>query len=151
MDLYTPERIMESKKIAKHLSLKMPEDFLRTEAETLCRICNGIGPEKWKRKYRLFATFILRNFQEAAMIHDFRYFQSDGKRESRKRYDEEFYRNCLILLHNKYPYWKLWLFPVKIWAFLKIRIAKQLLQIFGASAYLSAYDNRKEKENASFQ
>lgn len=151
MDIYTPEKIMELKENALRLFLKMPEEFRHAERETLCRICNGIAPEKWKRKYRLFATFILRNFQEAAMIHDFRYFQSDGKRESRKIYDTEFYENCLILLHHKYPFWKLWLFPVKIWAYFKIRIAKQLLQIFGASAYLSACEHRKEKENASFQ
>ena len=151
MTVYTPEKLIELKENALRLFLKMPEGFRLAKAENLCRICNGVGPERWSRKCRLFATFILRNFQEAAMIHDFRYFYSDGERNSRKIYDTEFYENCLILLHHKYPSWKLWLLPVKLLAYLKIRIAGRLLQIFGASAYLSAYEYRKEKENASFQ
>ena len=151
MRFYTPGKIELLRKNILRLSLKFPEGFLLADTENLCRICNGIGPESWKRKYRFTATFILRNYQEAAMIHDYCYTFSDGKSESRKYYDSLFYENCLLLLHYYYPNWKIWLFPLKVYAFCKICAAKRLLQIFGASAYLSAFEKRKEKENASFQ
>lgn len=152
MTLYTKEQILILRENACKIALSMPEDFLSADPEKLSRICNGIGPERWKRKYRILATFIWRNFQEAAMIHDYRYSLSDGKKASRQKYDQEFYNNCLLLLHHKYPRWKIWTLPAKMYAYVKILLAEKLLKIFGACAYLYAYEKRKEKiEDDSFQ
>ncbi|MEA4863528.1 MAG: hypothetical protein VB042_09495 [Victivallaceae bacterium] len=55
------------------LDLVMPPGFDECPAETLRRVYNGIGPDRFPRWLRKLVTWLLRPFEGAALIHDWEY------------------------------------------------------------------------------
>jgi len=66
---------------------------------------NGIGPESLPQELRDRVTKYLALFAPAALIHDFRYDQSDGTKAAWKLANYEFFANCLRLIREKFAWY----------------------------------------------
>ncbi|MEA4863392.1 MAG: hypothetical protein VB042_08805 [Victivallaceae bacterium] len=55
------------------LEFSTPEGFGLTPAPTLRAVYNGIGPDRWSRRFRKITTAILAWFEPSALIHDWEY------------------------------------------------------------------------------
>lgn len=130
MFCYTLQEIIRLKETALLLDLLMPENFFLSPPEKLLKICNGIGPDSWNLFWRKSATFLLKEFQEAAMIHDFCYTYSDGREENRLLYDWQFCMNCHTLLQYRYPYRKIWKNGKMLTGYCKLFLSGLLLFFF---------------------
>ncbi len=141
--MYKVIEMIEMRRRANALNLAAQRGFWIDNASRLASICNGFGPDRWSEKAREVMTWIWRNFQEAAMIHDWEYEHSDGLEASCNEADERFYTNCKILLADLYPAWKVWLLPVRAIAFVKIRLAYNALRLYGLDAWIEAYKRKR--------
>ena len=92
-------------------------DFIsRFDCETIRREYNGIGPEFFNPKLRAKVTEFLAIFEPAAVIHDMRNFESDGKRSAFDYANWEFLENCRKCAAAEYQWeWKRPLRILKRW------------------------------------
>lgn len=66
---------------------------------------NGIGPESLPQELRDKVTKYLALFAPAALIHDFRYDQSDGSLLMWKLANYEFFVNSFLLARERYAWY----------------------------------------------
>lgn len=134
---------LELRMQARRLGLKAPDAFWTYgDIETLNRLWNGYGPDRWPECVRDVMTWIYRNFEASALIHDFGYTFSDGSTDGWQVEDDRFYENLEIQRDTLYPWSKPWLYPLRAWATIKIRAAKLALDMGGYTAYLDAFRRR---------
>lgn len=105
MAFKTIDEINELRSLAVNAELMGSEWLYGYDAEVLAREYNGIGPEWAGEKFRSVATRHFELFEPAALIHDMRNYVSDGSEESFHKANLEFYRNCILLAKQKYPFW----------------------------------------------
>ena len=134
---------LELRMQARRLGLDAPGEFWTFgDIEALNRLWNGYGPDKWPECVRAVMTWIYRNFEASALIHDFEYTFSDGSTEGWQVTDDRFYKNLKTQRDELYPWFSPWLLAHRAAATLKIRAAKLALDMGGYTAYLDAFRRR---------
>lgn len=108
-----------------------------TDAQ-LDAIWNGYGPDRWPASIRALMTWLYRNFQASASIHDVRYEFSDGTKSGWHLADDEMAENLRLQLDALYPLSRPWLRPLRWWAQKKITAANIALAAGGFQAYRDA-------------
>lgn len=89
------------------LDLSGVELFAQLGANVIRKEYNGIGPEFLPDELRAKLTTWLSIFEPAALIHDLRFFQSDGMRWAFNYANREFLDNCRRCANDAYP-WYSW-------------------------------------------
>jgi len=118
-------------------------DFIsRFDCETIRREYNGIGPEFFNPKLRAKVTEFLAIFEPAAVIHDMRNFESDGKRSAFDYANWEFLENCRKCANAAYPWWS--------WKRYRARAVAKILYDFvsgapGWKAWMDCYEKTQTK------
>lgn len=134
---------LELKLQARRLGLKAVEGFWTfLDVDALNRLWNGYGPDRWPVCVRSVMTWIYRNFEASALIHDWDYTFADGTIMGWQTADDRFYENLRIQRDKLYPWSKPWLYPFRILATAKIRSAKLALDLGGYTAYAAAFTRR---------
>lgn len=137
---YSITEIQTIKLTAKRQQLQAPEEFWLTSANNLQTILNGYGPDSWSESARDALTWIYRNYQESAAIHDVRYDMATGQEVDRVVADNEFLENLKTQWSYKYG-WTRWGNPVAIYGYIKINLAYKAVELFGSKNY-----NKQEGE-----
>ncbi|MFI3290642.1 MAG: hypothetical protein R3Y46_02050 [Opitutales bacterium] len=96
---------------------------------------NGTGADSMSDSQRKILSFMLK-LRETVGMHDLDYYLSDGTLRGWKWADTRFYENGRIEIRAR---WKVYN-PYRYLMFVKLRIAKYLLDKAGATAYKSAYE-----------
>lgn len=146
---YTPAQVEEIRLSAKRLGMLADPRYWNASADDLAQICNGYGPDMWSDSERGSATWIYRNFAEAATIHDFDFKFSDGKPETLRDVNARFARNNSLKLAALYPMSKPWLYGHRAVAWCKITAAYEILVLGSDAAWKSAHD-RYSREDCAY-
>jgi len=124
--------------------LKAPAAFWQASEELVASIYNGAGPDSFPEAVNLlfrvicltdadganedaraFLTFMLRIFELAFVIHDFRYQFSDRSRSGFELANQEMLDNMDILLNAAYPMWQFWWHFERAYWWTKMELAYQ--------------------------
>jgi len=73
MDYGTLEQVECLRDLVAERNLSAPARFWDTPPETLHRVYNGIGPDRWSARFRASVTALLERYEEEALIHDWEY------------------------------------------------------------------------------
>lgn len=125
------------------LNLERPESFDRLSDVELDAIYNGFGPDAWPESLRAVATWWYRHFEPSAGIHDVEYEFSTGSKEDWSAADGRFGRNNSVILADRYPLRKFWLWPERAAAWVKKDLADRLLAVGGWEAYEAAFERQR--------
>lgn len=90
---------------SKSLKLIGLDFILGFNIDDICNAYNGIGPQFLPEKLRDKVTSFLGIFEPAALVHDLRFEQSDGTRQSFDYANAEFVANCNKCAKNEYAWW----------------------------------------------
>lgn len=133
--MYTIDDIKLQLGVVRAAMLSAPREMFKESAERLRQICNGVGTESMPEAVRKVLTTAYKCAEASAIVHDYRYTQSDGTPERRQAADDEFLHNGLQEARFRYPWysWRRW------WAERKILIAYRALQEFGDGAWCIAF------------
>lgn len=126
------------RKQAQALGLKRPPIFDALTVDQLEAIWNGYGPDRWGERERGCMTWLYRNFQASACVHDVCYEFSDGTKSGWHAADDMMAENLQTQLDALYPSAKWWLRPLRWWAQKKITAANVALAVGGFEAYKAA-------------
>lgn len=119
--------------------LSVPPEMLETSAETLCKVCNGIGAEWMSERSRAILTRALKYCEASAAIHDFEY---DAQLFSREVADERFLLNSLREVRHAFPQWWNW----RRWLGERAALAAYaVLQRTGKVAWALAFFDKNKK------
>ena len=124
---------------AEKFNLKFSVEIFDQLPERLCKICNGVGcehPEHIPPALRKALNRILVFAECSVMLHDWDYFNSDGKEESRKKADKQFRANMLDEIEGRNPRFK-WL---KQWLALR---AYEAVRKYGRADWCIAFAESK--------
>jgi hypothetical protein len=146
---YTQEEIERIRNSAKRLCMIADPRYYNSELSDLVQVCNGYGPDMWSDSLRGTATWLYRNFPEAASIHDWDFKFSDGKPETLRVVNMRFRENNKTKLNSIYPLSKPWLWPLRAVAWCKVETAFRALEIGSETAWKSAYE-RYGKEDCRY-
>ena len=93
-----------SELIARAVALNLSGSVFVAEhsVDEVRKAYNGVGPQFLPPRLRDFVTKTLGLFEPAAMIHDFRFDQSDGSRAAFDFANREFVENCTKLAYDRY-------------------------------------------------
>lgn len=133
--MYTTDEIKLLLGVIRDAKLSAPREMFQESAERLRQICNGVGAESMPEAVRKVLTRAYKCAEASAIVHDYRYTQSDGTPERQQAADDEFLQNGLQearFRHSWYS-WRRW------WAERKILIAYRALQEFGECAWCIAF------------
>ena len=64
---------LEVREKVLELELRLPRGFKRCPINTLAKVYNGLGPDRFPEWLRRVITWLLAIFRPAAMPHDYRY------------------------------------------------------------------------------
>ena len=103
--MYTMEEIEELVGKIKEFDLYGSNMINRLGLHIVQREYNGIGPEFFEPQLREKVSKFLHIFAPAAVIHDLRNFESDGKRDAFNYANWEFWANCMKCADAEYPWW----------------------------------------------
>ena len=109
--------------------------WLFDNIDALNKLWNGYGPDKWPACIRKIMTWIYRNYEETALIHDFDYTFSDKSIEGWIASDKRFADNFKKQIDIRYPLWKAWLWPFRSIALSKRKAAMVALELGGYTAW----------------
>lgn len=99
------ENIEDLRKIAVAADLEGRDFLYQFTSDQLADGYNGIGPEWAGASIRAKVTRYITLFEPAALVHDMRYYMSDGSRKGFNYANMEFHENCLKLADHAYPWW----------------------------------------------
>jgi len=120
------------------LNLWRPHTFDTTPDTVLFKIWNGYGPDDWPEWLRVALTWVFRNFQAVASVHDFQYENSTGTREGWAVTQSYWRANCSIMLAARYPLRCVALWPLRAIAWLKLRAAYRALELGSFPVWVAA-------------
>ena len=121
---------------ALKLNLYASDEFWNFKDENkLNELWNGYGPDKWPNCIRSIMTFIYRNYEESALIHDFDYTFSDKSIQGWILADNRFAYNFKKQIDNRYPFKNPLLWPLRVIALAKRKTAIEALELGGFSAW----------------
>ncbi len=140
---YSILAIQQLKLTAQKQNLSYCERFYNVSNEQLQQILNGYGPDGWSQEARAVLTWIYRNYESSAAIHDVRYEYSDGTQLHRQHADDEFEQNLKKQWRHRYGRSR-WFNPVALYSYSKITTAYKTVQLFGGSSWNAAYERRKK-------
>lgn len=112
------------------------------DQDRLNRLYNGYGPDRWPECVREAMTWVYRYYEETALIHDFDYSFSDGTIQGWLDADARFAANIRRQRDLRYPWYKVWLLPLRLLADVKIKAAIWALELGGYTAYNDAFRRR---------
>lgn len=107
--MYSEDKIVRILKQAEDLNLDIPSDIFDQSPDKLCKICNGVGcehPEHIPPALRKALNRIMAFAECSAVLHDWEYYNSDGKEESREKADKQFRANMLDEIEGRNPRFK---------------------------------------------
>lgn len=113
--MYSEDKIVRILKQAEDLNLDIPSDIFDQSPDKLCKICNGVGcehPEHIPPALRKALNRIMAFAECSAVLHDWEYYNSDGKEESREKADKQFRANMLDEIegrNTRFKWFKQWL------------------------------------------
>jgi len=111
---------------------------------TLAEDFNGIGPEWFPEQLRKAIDRMHSDFLPVAFVHDVMWSHSDGSISGFDHSNDCFLINGYKVARKKYG----WYDPRRYWRMRQARMFAELCQVFGMSAYLTAYHKQKNrKEN----
>ncbi len=140
--MYNQEQIEVIRQNAMELNMDLCSEFENLPLETLLKICNGYGPDRWPYRWRKLMSWIFRNFPEAAADHDVRYEFSDGSYENWRKADDSFEVNLQIKRQKLYPLIRPWNWPWRLWTKVKCHAAVLALARAGFTAWEEACERR---------
>ena len=113
--------------------------------DVLAASYNGTGPEFLPQKLRDLLDGACRPFLPAVMIHDVDFTLSDGSEESFKQANTRLLGNCITCAMDAHPWtsWKRYSLILEAWAMYRAVSHPK----FGWTAWIQAYNKRKEKPN----
>ena len=132
-------------KRAVALRLDGADFLLGLPLDYICRAYNGIGPASFPQWLRRVATFILRPFAPAVMVHDCRFHQSDGSTLMFWFANGEFRDNLFVCAREACGWWN----PLRYVLCLAALAISIATNVFGWNAWIAAArvaesDGRKE-------
>jgi hypothetical protein len=127
---------------SKRLGLSASTRYWDMPGEKLNVMYNGYGPDKWPECLRAITTWLYRNFEATASIHDERYDGSDGTYAGWLEADDEFADNFKTEIESRYPFWSAWLWPLRVIALGKRTTAMEALELGGFTAWQNAWRRR---------
>ncbi len=136
MGTYTEKRIRELLIKITDTDLEGRGVLQQFSAAEIAEIYNGIGPDRFPTWLRELITDTAGIFEPAAVIHDVRYLIG-GMKADFTAANNEFYRNCCILVKQKYGWWR----PMRYALLNKARRWANYCEFFGLEGY-----NLKEKK-----
>lgn len=154
MSIYTLGEIcaiLEKVKKYKLFGREITKKYLIAE---LKEICNGAGPDSWSELSREIVTQLMELFEPVVMIHDIRFQNSDGTKETFNEVASEWVKNCRRVFDAEYP---LWTWKMLNPAYRAERAAWWVVMEAGNlavsgkkafAAWQAAYNRRKEAGNA---
>ena len=101
-------------------------------------IWNGWGPDNWPASVRTVITWAEREMEAVAAPHDEWYARSDGSYVTWRRVMNEWISNTSIVLADRYPIRKAYLWPKRAWVWSKARVAISALELGSYLAWVSA-------------
>ena len=134
---YTREQMARIRSEVIRCGLDVGKSFLALPLDTLREICNGVGADDSPRWVRDILTWIYREYQASAAIHDCDYFAGSDAEDGRLTADRRFRNNCLLEWADCFGTMR-WLRPRALWDRNKIRLAYNALRLFGESAWRAA-------------
>lgn len=138
----TLEEAKETINNAKDLGFSGAEFLETLGAENVRRSCNGIGPEKMPKKWRVRLDNWLWLFKDPCRCHDCRFtFDNDGSEAKFRAANDELGRNCLIMADSEYA----WYNPLRyVWRHRAKGVA-WVCQTFGWESWRDAYVKAKKQ------
>lgn len=121
------------------LDLRGGEILFQLKRDEVMDAYNGIGNDSMPAPIRWGLTKLNPPFVIPSIIHDCWWsYYSNGTAEDFLKSNEDFYENCLICTRDSYT----WYNPMRYTYMLKAKSFHKLLDEFGWSAYLEAYQKR---------
>lgn len=124
------------------LDLSRPPVFDRLTDEQFAAIYNGYGPDDWPPAIRAAITHIYDRWLELAGVHDVDFNFSDGTVRGWREATARWSVNCSLMLDARYPLRKVWLWPVRTAAWLKLRASLRALQVGSWGAWSDCHKRR---------
>lgn len=117
--MYTKSEIKYLRDKATQCKMVAPQKYWRSNFNTLCKVCNGVGRESTPEWVRKTLNSCFHSIESSATIHDFMYQFSDGTYKSR------LYADCLFLENGfkEISYTYKWFIPFKYIAYVKAFLA----------------------------
>lgn len=146
-NFYSVETVEKIVAECRRLTMVVRAGFYDTAAAVLVRIFNGCGPDSWTDWMRGAASWVYRSFPCGIACHDYEFQHSDGKLETLKKVNDNFLLNCKRELDDKYPLvatWRVWLYPLRAGAWIKIQFAHFALCNGSEEAWQSAHERSQE-------
>lgn len=100
------------------VKLRAPDSYYQATPDEMREVVNGCGPESWK--FKLDKTLGVNLF-EACAIHDWRY-ELGGNKHDRKKADQEFILNCVVIAMLQSVPHLLWRMPLILLAYAFVRV-----------------------------
>lgn len=106
---------------------------------------NGTGPEFLPDAIRARLDAVTRPFRPAVMVHDVDFSFTDGTRRSFLIANQHLFWNCIICSCDAHPWysWRRYSLILEAWAMYRAVSHPK----FGWTAWLQAYNKRKDKTN----
>lgn len=140
-DKPTPRAIADASAVradVRRLDLCRPSFFDALDDAKLAGIWNGYGADAWPEWLRVAVTWVFRNFQPVAMVHDVQFAFSDGTHIGWLLTLDYWKKNATIALDDRYPLRKPWLLPARCAAWVKLRASLRALKIGSWQVWVSA-------------
>ena len=122
------------------LNLPRREGFDTQSKEEWATIYNGWGPDSWPYALRAVITWSERYVEALAGPHDDIYAHSDGTPEGWKVAMQNWIIGNPIVLNDKFPMSKWWLWPMRAATWIKAEAAIAALEKWSFSAWVSAHE-----------
>jgi len=90
------------------------------------------GPDSWYDNLKDLMTWVYRNMQSIIAVYDIEFYFNDGTRNSWERSLDDWRFNIPVILNYRYPLWKIWLIPRRIFVWRKIKTAYMALQDYSS-------------------
>ena len=120
------------------IDLSRSPRFDRLTEDEFAEIYNGYGPDSWPQSIRAAVTWIYRNFEPLAAVHDVDFHFSDGSKKGWLEATSRWAVNISLMLDDRYPISRWWTLPVRAYAWAKLRASWRALQIGSWPAWTNA-------------
>jgi hypothetical protein len=128
--------IMTIKDQCREYDLEAPAGFWKSSEEELGYIYNGAGPDWLPAWGRAVLSKFLAIFALAFYIHDYEFEYSDHSREGFDTANSRMLKNMIKILDIEYPFWSVFLWPVRVRWWFRARLAYRSCNQFGWSAWV---------------
>lgn len=145
--ILTIEQLKEVKEIACLIELHDSNLLFDIDADVICDVCNGIGPEWFPEKLRSAVDKLHPSLIVVSILHDLRFYFGTGEDEDFKDANDKFKENGYKVAKYKYA----WYNPKRYIVMNTARRFGNLCQLFGRPAYDSAIQERKASESEVIQ